>query len=95
MWTFTDEDGAVRDLTGYTVKLVLQRIGQTAVELDGTLSGTPAAEDHALYQWVPADLATAGTYVWRLWVGDGTSRYSSPLHIAQVLPTLGAAPPAI
>ena len=74
-YQFLDDDGVAINLTGYTVKFHYLRHGSAAVTRNATLT-TPLS-GIVTYQWIAADLNTAGVYKAQFEVGNLTNRYYS------------------
>lgn len=87
---FLDADGAVINLTGYSVRVTYKVDGGTQVVVTGTLSD--AANGKAQYQWVASDIATAGEMAGELTVGNATFRYARAFRMLIVAPRGGALP---
>jgi hypothetical protein len=91
--TFTDSDGVAIAITGYSVRVSYKLSGGTQVVRTGTL--VDAANGVAGYQWVEADMATAGVMRGEMTVGNATTvRYSEPF-VALLRSPLGGAIPDI
>lgn len=89
---FLDDDGVAIDLTGYSVRFVWQRVGDSTVTTrNGSL--VTAASGIVGYTFVAADLATDGIYKAHWFVGNGTNRYASDPIVYRVKPALAV--PAI
>lgn len=77
-YTFTDQDGAAVDLSGYTtVKCDIKRQGATFTTLDATFESKPAGTVHvATYEFT-----TAGNWVAQFVCdkGEATELYGDPL----------------
>jgi hypothetical protein len=89
--TFTDIDGTAIPITGYSVRVSYKLSGGTQVVRTGTL--VDAANGVVGYQWVEADMATAGVMRGELTVGNGTTaRYVEPFVALLRSPRGGAIP---
>lgn len=87
---FIDINGAAIDITGFAVR-VTYRLGRSAqVVRTGALT-TPAA-GKAAYQWIAADVATAGLMRGEMTVGDGSHRYARSFTMRIKSPAGGSLP---
>lgn len=77
--SFTDNDSAVLDLTGFTASFQIIRLdGSTPANVgQGTSSIPTAASGLTQYVWHENDFLTPGMYRGVMWAGDGTNRYAS------------------
>lgn len=76
-YTFTDYDGNVIDLSGYTVRFVWSAAGAGVVGTTGNGTLADAANGVVEYTWSGAEFATPGPYVGQFWVGNLTNRWAS------------------
>jgi hypothetical protein len=85
--TFTDSDGVAIAITGYSVRVSYKLSGGTQVVRTGTL--VDAANGVAGYQWVEADMATAGVMRGEMTVGNAPSATRSRSLPCCVRPSVG------
>lgn len=86
--TFEDDDGVAINITGYTVKLHIQRVGASAVTRTGSVVNGAAGIGG--YTLTATDIATDGIYKFMWEAGNGTNRYFSDPIISRVRPALVA-----
>lgn len=81
--TIKDAAGAVVDISGYTVKMVIHDDSDGAVVAamggSGTLPGA-GSDGVAQYDWSETDMLTAGRFYGQIWVGNGTYRLASEVY---------------
>lgn len=74
-YSFTDFNGVVINLTGYTAAFTWRLYGGTgqtgAATIPGPLTGT------AEHVWSGAEFLVPGSYEGQFWVGNGTNRWAS------------------
>jgi hypothetical protein len=92
---FTDFDGNVVDLTGYTAEIRIQE--ELGAELGmGDITITSPAGGEATYEWVRDDMLTVGEYTVQAWVLEGalatSKRFASDLYLYSVYDGPGTPP---
>lgn len=89
---FLDADGAVIDITSYTVRVSYKLDAGTQVVVNGTVfDGT---NGKAQYAWVAGDISTAGELQGEMTVGNGTYRYARAFRM-RINAARGGALPSI
>jgi hypothetical protein len=86
--TFQDANGNPLDLTaGYEAVFVYQRFGGLVVERTAVVDADPAT-GKVSYMWDVEDFSDPGAYRAQFWVGNGTNRFASQVHVYAVAPAI-------
>jgi len=75
VYQFTDFDGVIINLTGYTAKFNWQPLDGAAASANASV--TLPLEGKAQYTWTGSEFLTPGPYQAQMWVGNGTNRWAS------------------
>jgi len=94
--TFTDFNGAVVDVSGFTLQMNIEAIPVVTGPLGTGSIGflTDGTDGIVVYNWSATDMATAADYTAQMWVanGGGTQKYESDLLTYRVYDGPGSAP---
>ena len=87
---FTDKDGAVIDLTGYSIRLVVRKPDATVEVLNASL--VSAVNGIVGYEWVDGDIDQEGVYELQFWAGNTAKRIASKVIKLEIFDGPGPAP---
>ena len=94
--TYTDFDGAVVDVSGFTLQMNIDAVPGVTGPLGGGSIGfkTDGTDGVVVYNWSTTDMLEASGYTGQMWVKNptGTQKYESDLLLYAVYDGPGDAP---